>query len=49
MNNDIATLIWLILTNTATYFYCKMYFIRFTIDVLDEKGLLLERDVENNS
>ncbi len=42
MNNDIAFLIWLILTNIATYFYCKSYFIKFTIDVLDEKGLLLE-------
>jgi len=42
MNNDIAFLIWLILTNICTYFYCKSYFIKFTIDVLDEKGLLLE-------
>lgn len=45
-NNDIATLIWLVLTNTATYFYCKYYFIQHTIDVLEDKGLLVLEDSE---
>jgi hypothetical protein len=36
MNNDVATLIWLVIT----YNYCKWYFIRHTIDVLEEKGVL---------
>jgi|TARA_R100000084_G_C4632895_1_gene139369 hypothetical protein len=40
MNNDVATLIWLVITNIATYNYCKWYFIRHTIDVLEEKGVL---------
>jgi hypothetical protein len=45
-NNDIATLIWIVMTNVATYFYCKYYFIQHTIDVLEEKGLLDLEDVQ---
>jgi hypothetical protein len=46
MNDDFAFLMWILLTNTATYFYCKYHFIEFTIDILEEKGLLTLEDDE---
>lgn len=45
-NNDVAFLIWLIITNGATYFWCKYHFIQHTIDVLEDKGLLILEDDE---
>jgi hypothetical protein len=45
-NNDLAFLIWLIITNGATYFWCKYHFIQHTIDVLEDKGLLILEDDE---
>ena len=49
MNNDLAVLIWLIGTNVGTYFYCKYHFIQHTIDVLEDKGLLVLEDEEKSS
>jgi|14BtaG_2_1085337.scaffolds.fasta_scaffold24765_1 hypothetical protein len=45
-NNDLAVLIWLVLSNVGTYFLCKYHFIRHTIDVLEDKGLLVLEDDE---
>jgi len=44
MNIDVAYLIILIGSNICMYNYCKWYFIRHTIDVLEEKGVLVLED-----
>jgi len=49
MDNDIAVILWLVITNVGTYIYCKYHFIQHTIDVLEDKGLLLLDDTENKS